>query len=214
MGFTRYLLVLIICLSSFSHADMTGAGDAAILQQLAVQLKTLKDALDTAKENLEVVDKIKKLEESKAVKSIREDGKAIQDFYADAKKAKRDVERYSGYVDDVREGLDEIEKLQRRMERAGNNPDQRGAAKAYANIFMDLKRLKFLSDAQEKTQKQIAEGTNEEDSVKITATNTMIMSRILLENEERAQKKAANDTAITSDIMSSISYEALATESK
>lgn len=203
--------VIIAMLSSIARADMTGAGDAAILSQLVAQGKILAEQLTNIRDTLDVSKRLEDMETLKTVKNIHEEGRALNDLLSETEQLRRD---YAEFVDDPTSFNRTEEEITWLGEALRDSKDDPNAVKAYASLMVDVKRLRFLGQANRASEKKIIAGTNQEDDGKITASNTFIMSQLLLENEAREQKRRANNTNVMQGIIGNTGYSALGTESK
>jgi hypothetical protein len=206
-----FSFLLAVIFSSGAHADMTGAGDAAIVSQLVAQAKILREQLVDMRETLDVSKRLERMEEVKTVKEVHEEGTALKDLMDETEQLKRE---YGEFVDDpasFNRSKDEITWLGDALKDAKHSKNK---VKAYAAIMADVRRLRLLGKANEASEKKIMKGTNERDDQKITASNTFIMSKILLDNEAREQKRRANNTNIMDGIISNSGYRSLGEESK
>lgn len=197
--------------SSTVHADATGAGDAAIVSQLVAQLKVLREQLADVRETLNVSKRLESMEELKTVKEVHEEGSALSDLMDENEQLKRD---FGDFVDDpssLNRTEGDIAWLGDALKDAKDDPN---AVRAYGQIMADVRRLKFLGQANKASEEKIIKGTNEKDDQKITASNTFIMSQLLLENEEREQKRRANNTNVMESVIGNTGYSALGKESE
>lgn len=207
-----YLTLFLICFfSTSSYADMTGAGDAAILAELVSQAKTLKEQLQSVRETLDVSKRLEEMETLKTIKSVHEEGRALGDLISETEQMQNEYKKFVADPSSFNQTRDEISWLGSALK---NAKDDQNAAKSYANIMADVKRLNFLGKATKESEKKLISGTNQEDDGKITASNTFIMSQLLLENEERDQKRRANNTNVMQGVLGNAGYSALGEESE
>lgn len=207
-----YLTVFIVCsFSTVSYADMTGAGDAAILAELVSQAKTLKEQLQGMRETLDVSKRLEEMETLKTIKSIHEEGRALGDLVDETEQMQREYKKFVADPTSFNRTSEEISWLGSALKNSKGNPN---AVKSYANIMSDVKRLNFLGKANKESENKIINGTNQDDDGKITASNTFIMSQLLLDNEEREQKRRANNTNVMQGVLGNAGYSALGEESK
>ncbi len=204
------VILIILTISTPTRADMTGAGDAALLTQLVEmveqgyqQLVKLKDALDISK-------RMEEYEQLKSVKRLATEGRAIVELYNDMKDFKDEVQYLTNDPFNTTPINKEIDWVSRSMHGAKGN---KNAVKAYANILLEMRNLKFLGKAVEKSKNKLASGTNEEDNKQISASSSMIAADILIRNEQRVRQKEANDTSIILRSLKS-SYSSMVNDSE
>jgi hypothetical protein len=209
-----YTLVSLMSLSVLplpALADLTGAGDAAIVKQLVEQAKIMREQLQNTRDTLDVSRRLEEMESMKAVKSVHEEGRALTNLISETEGLQRE---YKDFVDDPSSFNRTEGEISWLGEALRDAKDERNAARAYASIMTDVKRLNFLGKANRESEKKLISGTNQEDDGKITASNTFIMSQILIENEEREQKARANNVNVMESVLGNTGYSALGEEAK
>lgn len=192
-------IISIITVSINSYCDMTGAGDAAILGELMTQTEKLLEQVKATKETLDVSKRLEEMEQLKAIRAISNEGLALNEII-------NNINELGDISEDIQRGpygvnstTNELEDLSEKINGVENKRD-------YANLAADLRRLRFLGKANTASMQKTAGGSNEADDNKSTATNTMIMSNILIENEKRKTLRKAHESSALKDTIFSNSY--------
>lgn len=180
------LTLVLLLVSHTSFADITGAGDAAILGQLVTQTGKIVDQLNQAKEALNVSKYMQEAERLKQVKQLSQTGAKFAQLLDDM-----DGLNGADSWDDpfgLKSVTGEIETLESEIESAKNKGDKE-KSRRYARILKNLKKVKFLGEANKKSQSSVASGANESDLVRVSAESSLIMSSLLQSKEEREIKE-------------------------
>lgn len=210
MRIQRYFILIAALAANTAMADLTGAGDAAILSKLIEQMAVMREQLEQAKDSVNIGKRMEQMEKLKSAKKLHAEGKAFKDMLDEYESIVSEIEGFRADPVGVDKPRSEMQWLNDALKGADTSSN---SAKAYASILMELKNLEFLGKANAASQEKLARGTNTEEESQITASNTLIMSKILLEREARAQEAAANNASIVSDVLGNPGYSALSTES-
>ncbi len=202
------ITTILFSLGGNTSAQTTGALDGLMLEQLIQNGKTAYDTLKKASEQYERIKKMEAIQAAKTVRKMYRDGRELQDMFKNAK-------ALAGKIEGIE--MDEFESMFNgksadwfisQYKNIHNNPNKK---KAYGSLAMKISNLKFLYASNEATVKDKAAGTNEEDNTRLTATNSIIMSKILLDQEAREINKQKNNTDIVNSVLSgSAGYSSLA----
>lgn len=195
-------IIMFCAISGHAAADATGAADAAILAQLQTQTARIVEQLKTVGETLNVSKRLEDMEQLRFVKRISAEGDALKGIVSDVKDA-------TGMVNDQRQNafnhqdvVDQIDYLENRA----NNADDAGD---YGNLMSDLKRVRMLGQANRATMVKLSQGSDEQDDIRGTATNTMIMADILVEQEKRRAMIRSEEVNAMQQLFQSNGYSEL-----
>lgn len=178
----KYILTLLCLLfANATQADVTGAGDAAILGELVAQTKMLAQELQKIEDTINIQKRIEQLEELKAAKKLYEEGKAFQNIVKNVARGKASMERMKDNPFGTQGIIQDVNWLDTAIEEAEEAGD-------YAHIAVELRNLRFLGQANSASTEKIAKGTNQEENTQITSSNTSIVANLLLKEEERRMK--------------------------
>lgn len=190
------------------YADATGAGDAAIVQQLVTLVKSANEQFRELVKSVSISENLESMEQAKAIKRIAAEGQAMRELI-------RETETLEGQITDLqddplgsRRTEREVSGLENALESAKQR-DDRGQAKAYSRMLADMKRLQFLGKAQKESMKKVAQGTNETDNTEVAATSSMIMSDLMLQNERREQARRAQEVQAINETLGSMRYSTI-----
>ena len=202
---TTFVLLLV---AQSTVADPTGATDTAILQQLVALLKSANEQVQEFRKQVSISENMQEMEQLKAVKRLADDGRAMKEMINEGQKL-------NGQLEDLRlsplgssQTERDIASLKNQIKDA-KGMDDINKAKAYSRMLADLDRLRFLGKAQSESVKKIANGTNEADNTAVAATSTMIMSDLLLQNEEREQRKRVQEVKALTDTLRNMNYSGM-----
>lgn len=191
----------LIFISNISFADVTGAGDAALLTQLVTMTTTLNKSLTTLRETTDLTKKLENLEQASWVKEVSKAGKQINEIA-------NNIDDSIDTANDIRSdplGLDsteqEIESIKSAMERAGVKQGT-AKARAYARIMKDLERMRFVGQTQRSIIENKQDGENSDDALKNTSDTSLMMLDIARSNEERKLRRSSNEVTALSDLLS------------
>lgn len=204
----RIALITLFLFPLNVHADMTGAGDAAIVKQLVVIVEKANQQIKQLKEMIDISERLEEMEEAKTVKKVTDQGNEIAHLLDE-------LENTVELVGDIKNdpgGLKDLERTISYLEQDLEIADSRQGlekAKAYARLISDLKRLGFIQKATRTTMEQLASGTNEEDNQRINATNSTIMTDILVKREQRESIKAAHEVKAVNELLRSNKYSSM-----
>lgn len=208
MKFNKTIFMVLFCASVHASAQTTGAFDAVIFEQLVQNGKTAYDTLKKASEQYEKLKKMEAIQKAREARKMYRDARELQEMFKNSKALANKIEGLDMNGFDAMFGGKDADWYMREYENISNNPNKK---KAYGAFLMKLNMLEFLYKSNESTIKDKTVGTNERDDKRHTATNTMIMSKILLENEGRELTKIKNDTDIVNNvIIGTSSYSSLA----
>jgi hypothetical protein len=203
-------IILILCLlPSVSMADMTGAGDAAIVQQLIVMVEAAYEQLEQLEKATNISKRIEEMETVKSVKKVSEQGNELKKLMSELEKTGdliNEMGNNPGGINDINQ---QIGKLEDKLNVA-NNKEGLDKAKAYSRLLADLKRIRFLRDSNTASIKEIAGGTNDEDNKRLSAHNSTIMTDLLIRQEEKDSIKRSHETQAVSELLDGISYGSMA----
>ena len=201
---TNKLIAMCLMVSSgnaFSAAG-TGAFDGAIFAELQVHTAKMLDNIERLTESLDISKRMEEMESLKSVKRISAEGLAL-------KKVVNDIGNIDGIIEDKshnllnqKDLLNQIDSLQYQIDNADN-------PRAYANLANDLKRVRFLGQANKAAMKQLIQGSNEADDNKSAATASLIMSDILIKREEREAMTRAEEMQALQAIIGNNGYSEL-----
>lgn len=194
-------------------ADVTGAGDAAIVQQLVTLVKSANYQLEEMRKTTSITERLENMEQAKAVRRLAEEGKAMGDLIKEGEKLESNLMGLKGDPSGTGNTKWEIERIQRDLKNA-KDADSLGQAKAYSRMLADLKRLEFLGKAQKESMKTVSKGANETDNTKVTATSTMIMSDLMLQKEKEAQAKKSQEVKALGGALESLQYSSIVVDEK
>lgn len=203
--------IALITLTLFSlnaHADLTGAGDAAIVKQLVVIVEKANQQIKQLKEMTDISERLEEMEAAKTVKKVTDQGNDIARLLSELENTVELV----GDISNDPGGLQDLERTISYLEQDLESADSRQGlekAKAYARLISDLKRLGFIQKATQTTMEQLASGTNEEDNQRINATNSTIMTDILVKREQRDSIKAAHEVKAVNELLRSNKYSSM-----
>lgn len=201
------ILIIALVMSLPAHSQ---GGDGAIVAQLVQVVSEAKKQLEELKKAVNISEHLEQLEQLKAIKKLSEDGKAIGGMFRDL----QDIERLLGQFEEDPFGTQqterEIARLEQRLEAAGNR-DGLAEGAAYARLVADLKRIKFLGQAQEANLRRSAGGTNDSDNKAIAASSGIIMSDILLQREKREAVKRTQEVEAVSELLRATRYSQIKT---
>lgn len=206
----KILNIMIICslpIASSTQADMTGAGDAAILAQLVEQFTVLKEQYDKVVETVDIQKRIEEMEQLKAIKRISDEGQALGELYNISDDFRYSWERDKNNPFGLRALESDLQRIQKMAKDAENGRD-------YAAFTARLKRLKVFGQANEKSSKKISGGSNESDDIKTTAINVTLMTDILIDNENSKTVRQAHEMKAIKDLMGNNSYSNIYNEQR
>ena len=201
---TNRLMVMCLMMSSgnaFSAAG-TGAFDGAIFAELQVHTAKLLDNIERLTESLDISKRMEEMESLKSVKRISAEGLALKKVVNDIENIDEIVEDKSHNLLNQKDLLNQIDSLQYQIDNADN-------PRAYANLASDLKRVRFLGQANKAAMKQLIQGSNEADDNKSAATASLIMSDILIKREEREAITKAEEMQALQAIIGNNGYSEL-----
>lgn len=202
----RFMVIWLMISSgnAFSAAG-TGAFDGAIFAELQVHTTKMLDNIKRLTESLDISKRMEEMEALKSVKRISAEGLALKNVI-------NDIENIDGIMEDSRHNLlnqkdllNQIDSLQYQIDNADN-------PRVYANLANDLKRVRFLGQANKAAMTQLIEGSNEADDNKSAATASLIMSDILIKQEEREAILRAEETRALQAIIGNNGYSELYSE--
>ncbi|MCP3671502.1 MAG: hypothetical protein GY814_13945 [Gammaproteobacteria bacterium] len=203
MHYRRLFLMMLFLLPwQSSLADATGAGDAALLSELMAQTKQLLEQVRELKEQVNITRRLEDMQQIKAVKAISTEGSAMVEVI-------RNLDSIADEVEDSRDNPLGAAAVERELDYFDRRVDSAQDAKDYARLAADLKRLKFLGQANEASMRNNSSGSNEADDNKSTATNTIIIANILVEQERRNRVRQAHEEAALKDMLRGSSYSSL-----
>ncbi len=207
-------LACILYLSSpLAWADATGAGDAAILQELIVLVKTANDQLKQVQEMTDITEKIREMESLKHVRTISETGSQFNQLFSELGTSYETVQDLINDPGGLNELEREIEYMRYKAEMANSNEGM-AQARAYARLASDLKRIRFLQQSNKAAQRQLGSGASTEEAHTINASNSTIMADIMLNREKEAKKAQIMDTDAAATVMEQSNYSSLYGEAK
>lgn len=184
------VMVTAVLLAGTVRADVTGAGDTAIIAQLKAQTAKMVEQLKTITDTLDVSKRLEDMEQLRFVRRLSAEGEALRGVVSDYNEA-------AGIVAEQGENpgnIGDIDRQIRRLEARIANSEDTGD---YAHLLADLKRIRMLGQANRESMEKAAQGTDEQQDIKSTAANSMIMADIMVNNErEEAQKRAAEHRAM------------------
>jgi hypothetical protein len=204
----RIVLIALAMTSLNAHADMTGAGDAAIVQQLVLIVEKANKQIQQFQEMTDISKRLEEMEAAKTVKKVTDQGNEIGHLL-------NELENTVELVGDIRDdpgGLQDLEHTIGYLEQDLESADSRQGlekAKAYARLISDLKRLGFVQRANQAAMEQLASGTDVEDNQRINATNSTIMTDILVKREQRETIRAAHDVKAVNELLRSNKYSSM-----
>ena len=202
------LTMLLLCISLTVKADLTGAGDAAIVQQLVAILKATNEQVKQFQEMTDIAKKLEDMETVKTVKKITEEGEELKSLIDEMETSISLISDIKNNPGGIRELETTIEMLQRDIDSADSKQGL-DKAKAYARLISDLKRLSFIRKATNASMKKLGEGTNVEDTQRINATNSSIMTDILVQREQREKVRAAHDNKAVTELLNGTRYSSM-----
>jgi len=200
---------LLLTLSTPSRADLTGAGDVAIITQLVEMVEQGHQQIMKLKEALNISKKMEQFEQLKVIKKISDEAQALHGLIEDVKHLEDDVNDLIADPFTLDPIEREIEWITRKMRRAEGSDD---AVKSYARILMELKNLKFLGAATAKSKEKLRSGTNNEANQQISASSDLICAELLIKSAKRQQLIDANNTSIMLKTLKNRSYSSMASE--
>lgn len=203
-----YLALAWTLFSAQALADVTGAGDAAILSELTVQTGKMAEQLKSMREAVDINKRMQEMQELRAVHVVVREGMEMKNILDNVS----DMEKEIATMSNSPGGLDQMQSDISRFESNMNHAsDEEGItqAKSYAYVLSDLKRLKFLGTANRETMKKMSKGTNETDDTKAIATNTMIMSDVIVEKEKREARRRGNEVNAMQQLMGGMRYTSM-----
>jgi len=201
---TNRLMVLCLMMSSGNAfpAAGTGAFDGAIFAELQVHTAKLLDNIEKLTESLDISKRMEEMESLKSVKRISAEGLALKKVVNDIGNIDEIIEDKSHNLLNQKDLLNQIDSLQYQIDNADN-------PRAYANLANDLKRVRFLGQANKAAMKQLIQGSNEADDNKSAATASLIMSDILIKREEREVMTRAEEMQALQAIIGNNGYSEL-----
>jgi len=189
-------------------ADATGAGDAAILSELTAQTTKLAEQLKTMREALDINKRMQEMEEMRAVHVVVREGMEMKNILDNVSDMENEINTMTNSPGGLDQTQSDIERFQRNLDHASEE-EGLSQAKSYAYLMADLKRLKFLGTANRETMKKMGQGTNETDDTKAIATNTMIMSDVIVEKEKRETRRRGNEVNALQELMGGVKYSSM-----
>ena len=198
--------------TSSVRADMTGAGDAAILQELVAQSQTMLKQLHAVKDTLDVSRQLAEMEQLKTIREVSNEGNQLRSLIGNAQEGYSLVTSTSEDPFGLKSTQSEIDYIQASLETARSSQSSLQSARSYANILSDLKRLKFLGQANAESIKKISEGTDDIQNKAITASNTSIMAQLMIEDERRKAAARASDSETFIDMLHGVNYQSMTNE--
>jgi hypothetical protein len=209
----RILIVLTACLIAPAQAEITGAGDAAIVQQLVTLVKSTNEQLQEVRKTVSISERLEEMEQAKAVRRLAAEGKAMRELIKESEKLEGQLLDIKGDPTGSRRTQREIASLQYALDSAKER-DGRGQAKAYSRLLADMKRLEFLGTAQKESMKKMASGANETDNTQVAATSSMIMSDLMLQREQQEQARKAQEVQAVESTLRSMQYSTMVMDDK
>lgn len=202
----RISTLLITCLLSVNaNADLTGAGDAAILTQLVEMTKNTVQQLETLKETLDAQKILTEMEQLKGVKELSDAGSDLGEIFGN-------IEKGANTFNDIKSdpfGLDKIESeisyVQRKIEQA-EDKDDLSSAKAWTDVLKGLKRIKFLGQANESNLIKLQKGTSQNDLDKIGAESALISATAEATRLQREERQEAYNAELLQTLMNGYDY--------
>lgn len=201
----------LLCLVLISHsalADMTGAGDAAILTELTAQTAKLAEQLKTMREALDVNKRMQDMEALRATHVVVREGLEMNKILKHVGDMQRDINEMTNNPGGFDQTESDIARFKNSLDSASNK-EGLNQAKSYSYIVSDLKRLQFLGQANRETMKKMGEGTNETGDTKAIATNTTIMSDVIVEKEKRETRRRGNEVNALQDMLGGAKYSSM-----
>ena len=202
--------VIIMCFVLLSPHVMAFGSDGSgykILAQVKKQLDEMKKSLKEAKKAVNISQNLEKLEQAKTyqesitnvfddLKTIHQEAKSLKSEFDDliedpfdTSHIGSDVEWYDKILRDVK--------------------DEPARVKVYGGVLMDLKNLEFMRKQQDKKLQIMADGTNEKEESKIQTDNSMIMTDILIRNEQRAVNSDKNNSDVLLESLGGSGFDRL-----
>ena len=200
---TNKLILVLLCVSQNSFADLTGAGDAAIVSQLVVQTGKIVEQIQQAKEALDISNYMQNIEQLRQIKTLSNTGAQFGQLFNNINTGLDDVNNWESDPFGLKSVNSEIETLEHEIEAAKNKGDLE-KSKRYARTLKNLKNIKFLGEANEQAQKAVSTGNNELDLTRVTAESTVVMSALLQSKEQReieAQYQREKQAEIAEDFL-------------
>lgn len=205
----RYLLVLLTILPITSvKADATGATDMLQLEQLIAIFQTVNQSLKEFQEMTDIQGRMEQLEAAKTVRKLTEQGDDMKDLM-------REMENTGSILKGIQSdpgGINDLNQTIKSLENSLDSADKKEGVeqiKAYARIASDLKRIRFIRNANRESIEDIAAGTNQEDNQALTATSTAMMSEIIAQQEQRDLMKSAHETKAINELMRGTRYSSM-----
>ena len=176
------LIIISLFASHNAFADITGAGDAAIVAQLVTQTQKIVDQVKTAKKALDISQYMEEVTELQQLKQLSETGSQFGELLSGIDSV--DDGSWGSDPFGLKKVTSEIDKLTQEIEYANNKGDLE-KAKRYSKILKNLKNIQFLSKANQQSQSTVASGANELDLTRVTAETSLVMSTLLQNKEQR-----------------------------
>jgi len=153
-------------------ANATGTGsDAALLGELQIQTAKMVEELKTIRDTLDISKRMEDMQQLKVIKQVSAEGEALSGILYDVEEGQGIIDKSKGNAFNHNDIENQIAYLENRAERADN-------PQAYARMLADLKRIRFLGQANDASIKKISEGSNETDDIKTSAVNSAILAQI------------------------------------
>jgi hypothetical protein len=183
-------MALITALSGSAVADVTGAGDTAIIAQLKAQTAKMVEQLKTVTETLDVSQRLEDMEQLRFVRRLSAEGEALRGVVSDVREG-------TELVNDARSNPGNLKDIDRQISRLEARMADSEDVGDYAHMLADLKRIRMLGQANRESMEKAATGTDEQEDIKSTAANAMIMADIMVQNEsEEAQRRVEERKAM------------------
>ena len=172
-------------------ADLTGAGDAAILSQLVTQTKKIVEQIGQAKDALNISKYMQEIEQLKQVKELSDTGSQFGALFSNVDAIGNEASDWESDPFGLKSIKSEISTLQAGIESAERSGDFE-KAKKYSKVLKNLKNIQFLGEANAKNQEAIGKGANELDLNRINAESSLIMTTLLQNKEQREVEEELN----------------------
>jgi hypothetical protein len=205
MNYRKTLVLLILLFPIQSKADMTGAGDAAILAQLAEMTAQAVEQLKTLKETMDIQEQLKQLQQLDGIKELSESGKSLGEIFGSVRNGAGIIESMEGDPFGV-DAIDaDIAYMEQRIESA-KEKDDLTALEIYADVLKDLKKVQWLGKTNENNATQISNGVSKDELEKIGAESGLITSTVITDMLKKSNAEDAANAQITEILMSGYGY--------
>jgi hypothetical protein len=199
------LVFSVMMMSINSRADITGAGDAALYAQMVQMVATVKDQLQTLRDTLNVQEQLKELEALKEIKELSVAGKELKGMFSDINDINNTIEDFENDPYGTKKTEREIDYLRQQLSDADSASGTKKGA-MYSSILANLENLQFLGKMNESNARKIANGITQGDAQKTTAENTLVMSTLLQNREQREAARSSREADAVHQFMSGSKY--------